>query len=339
MPLRRLTPAHLEAVVILLQQGNQTQTEVAEMFGVSQSVISRAWRRFRDTGNPNTRHGGGRRRSTTIREDRFIFTTARRNSTFPASRLRAHTGVQVSLSTIRRRLHERGLRARRRFKCIRLTAQHRRERRNWVDRHRMWGLPEWRNCLFSDESRFCLYHSDSRILTWRRRVERYLEQNMAPTLAFGGGSITVWGGISFDSRTELLVLINESMNAQRYRDRVILPIVVPFAEEFGHDFIFMDDNARPHRAEIVNIVLQEHNIARMVWPARSPDANPIEHVWDYLKRQIHKREHAPRTLQDLANAVREEWQLMPQQFIQDLISSMPRRVEAIRQTRGGPTRY
>jgi hypothetical protein len=82
---------------------------------------------------------------------------------------------------------------------------------------------------------------------------------MAPTVAFGGGSVTVWGKISLESRTELFILSRQTMNAQKYHDVVIQPIIVPFAREFGPNFILVDDNARPHHcASIVNLALEEH---------------------------------------------------------------------------------
>ncbi|GFY11196.1 transposable element Tcb1 transposase [Trichonephila clavipes] len=45
----------------------------------------------------------------------------------------------------------------------------------------------------------------------------------------------------------------------------------------GAEFLFMDDNARPHRANIVVECLQSEDITRMDWPEYSPDLNPIEH--------------------------------------------------------------
>ncbi|GFU57210.1 transposable element Tcb1 transposase [Trichonephila clavipes] len=58
-------------------------------------------------------------------------------------------------------------------------------------------------------------------------------------------------------------------------------------------FLFMDDNARPHRANIVDECLQSEDITRMDWPAYSPDLNPIEHVLDMLGRRIEARQPLP----------------------------------------------
>ncbi|GFW29928.1 transposable element Tcb1 transposase [Trichonephila clavipes] len=58
----------------------------------------------------------------------------------------------------------------------------------------------------------------------------------------------------------------------------------------GAEFLFMDANARPHRANIVDECLQSEDITRMDWLAYSPDLNPIEHVWDMLGRRIAARQ-------------------------------------------------
>ncbi|GFX70700.1 DDE_3 domain-containing protein, partial [Trichonephila clavipes] len=70
----------------------------------------------------------------------------------------------------------------------------------------------------------------------------------------------------------------------------------PYAAAIGNDFILMDDNARPHRAQIVEEYLEDHGLERMEWPARSPDLNPIEHLLDYLGREVAALKSSSRSL-------------------------------------------
>ncbi|GFW58160.1 transposable element Tc3 transposase [Trichonephila clavipes] len=97
----------------------------------------------------------------------------------------------------------------------------------------------------------------------------------------------------------------------------------------GAEFLFMDDNARPHRANIVDECLQSEDITRMGWPAYSPDLNPIEHVWDMLGRRTAARQPPPTCLPELRRALLDEWCNIPQVQIDNLILSMPRRWNSV----------
>ncbi|GBM85010.1 hypothetical protein AVEN_4030-1 [Araneus ventricosus] len=107
----------------------------------------------------------------------------------------------------------------------------------------------------------------------------------------------------------------------------------------GTDAIFMDDTARPHRARVVWSYLESETIPQITWPARSPDLNLIEDVWQMLGRRIIGRSVPPGTLHELQQALLQEWALLPQQAINGTIASMPRRCQACISARGYHTRY
>ncbi len=85
--------------------------------------------------------------------------------------------------------------------------------------------------------------------------------------------------------------------------------------------------------------LAANNVQVMDWPPYSPDMNPIEHVWDNLDRRVCQRIPLPTTLVELPAALLEEWDAIPMAEINTLITSMPRRVQALMGANGGHTRY
>ncbi|GFW77728.1 DDE_3 domain-containing protein [Trichonephila clavipes] len=97
----------------------------------------------------------------------------------------------------------------------------------------------------------------------------------------------------------------------------------------GAEFLFMEDNACPHRANIVDECLQSEDITRMDWPAYSPDLNPIEHVWNMVGRRIAARQPPPTCLLELRRALLNEWCNIPEDQIDNLILSMPRRCKVL----------
>ena len=113
------------------------------------------------------------------------------------------------------------------------------------------------------------------------------------------------GGICHGGRSDLVVL-NGSMNARIYRDQILDNHVLPLAGAIGNAFTLVDDNFRPHRAQIMDNFLENQVIERMDWPAKSPDLNPIENIWGIMKRKISRRLTPSTSLQELQDMLFEE---------------------------------
>ena len=178
-------------------------------------------------------------------------------------------------------------------------------------------------------------HGDgsTRARVWRQRNTSFQDNHILGTTAFGGGGVTVWGCFSFDCKLDLYVL-DGNLTGQKYHDNVLAPrVVLHFDNHALADRpIFMDDNARPHRARIVQHFLQQEAVQTISWP-------PMSHVWDFIGRKINQRNRKCKNIDELRTAILQEWQQFPQERLRRLVRSMTRCVTEPHNKRGGYTRY
>ena len=325
----------------MLQAGLK-QRVVAARINAHESTVSRLAHRYRVTGNVADRPRSGRPRKTDQRTDRWMVTKVLRNRALTSDKIQAELqGQQVTVSSrlVRNRLKTAGLKNRRPFRGIILTPRHRAARLRWARREIRAGLGRWTRVLVSDESRFCLMGQDGRNRVWRRQGERLADVCINEADRFGGGaSVMVWAGISAQYKTDL-VFIDGTLTALKYRDDILNGIVRPFLLNHPQIMEFQHDGATPHTARISKNFLAANNIATMEWPSKSPDLSPIANCWDYLSRHLKDRAHHPHNIQQLRQALQQEWQRIPQHYIRNLFNSMRRRLQACINAEGGHTGY
>ncbi|GFU48457.1 transposable element Tcb2 transposase [Trichonephila clavipes] len=255
-----------------------------------------------------------------------------------ANQFLAASGKQISRKTLARRLRGGGLYARRPVVCAPLTRQHCTARLQRCREHPNWTEQDWACVLFSDECRCSLSSDCRRQLIWRESGTAYRPGNIQEKDRYPPCSIMVWAGIMINGRTRLHVVANGTMTGQRYIDEVLLPHVRLFRGAVGDKFVFMDDNATCHRTLAVQDCLDSEGIQRLVWPARSPDLNPIENV-ECFGRQVAGRNYTPTNKNTIIRALTEEWDKLPQQLLDNVVQSMVRRVECCITLHGGHIPY
>ncbi|GFV04013.1 transposable element Tcb2 transposase [Trichonephila clavipes] len=294
-------------------------TDVAREFDIAHSVVSRLWKSFKTTGMCSRRHG------------EVVLEVRRLQKTDISSYQQKEQAHHSSAGG--------GLYARRPVVCVPLTRQHRTARLQWCREPHNWTEQDWACVLFSYESRFSLSSDCRRQLIWRESGTAYRPENIQEKDRYPTCSIMVWAGIMINGCTRLHVVANGTMTGQRYIDEVLLPHVRLFRGTVGDKLVFMDDNATCHRTLAVQDCLDSEGIQCLVWPARSPELNPIENVWDALGRQVAGRNYRPTNKNTLIRALTEEWDKLPQQLLDNIVQSMVRRVECCITLHGGHIPY
>ncbi|GFY02798.1 transposable element Tcb2 transposase [Trichonephila clavipes] len=282
-------------------------TDVAREFDIAHSVASRLWKSFKTTGMCSRRHG------EVVLEVRCLQKTD--ISSYQQKEQAHHSsagGKSVSCCLRKADLPKNccqtfegrgGLYARRPVVCVPMTRQHRTARLQWCREHHNWTEQDWECVLFSDERRLSLSSDCRRQLIWRESGTAYRPENIQEKDRYPTCSTMVWAGIMINGRMRLHVVPNGTMTGQRYIDEVLLPHVRLFRGVVGDKFVFMDDNATCHRTLVVQDCLDSEGIQRLVWPARSPDLNPIENVWEALGRQVAGRNYPPTNKNTLIRAL------------------------------------
>ncbi|GFX80618.1 transposable element Tcb1 transposase [Trichonephila clavipes] len=200
----------------------------------------------------------------------------------------------------------------------------------------MWAA-EWNEVVFTDESCICLQHHDGWIRMWRHRGERMLNSCVMHRHTGPAPGIMVWGTIGYHFRTPL-VHIAGTLSSQRYISEVLEPVVLPYFQGLA-TAIFQQDNACPHMASIVQRFFVNHQIELLPWPARSPDLSPIENMWSTVAQRLTQITLPAATPDQLWQRVEAAWSAVPQEHIQSLFESMPRRVAVVMSNNSGYSGY
>ncbi|GFT53015.1 HTH_Tnp_Tc3_2 domain-containing protein [Trichonephila clavipes] len=183
MSQRRRLPNSLRWRAVGWMEMGLSQADAARRLNVSRSVVQRLWDQYQSEDSVSRRPVPGRPRATTPAEDRFLALSAQRRRTTTVPQLVADhfqaSGRRISATTVRNRLQNAGLYARRPVVCVPLNERQRRNCLCWAREHVSWTQQQWASVLFTDESRFTMESDSGRLLIWREQHTRY---HQSPTL-------------------------------------------------------------------------------------------------------------------------------------------------------------
>ena len=181
--------------------------EVARRFNIARPTICCLAQLVRQTGTVADRPRPGQARVTSQRQDNYHGQCQLRDrfqtAAASVSVIIGYRGRRIHRKTVSRGLKEFGIRCRRPYHGPVLTRRHRQLRNNFAQNHQ-WRV-NWHDVVFSDESRFNLYHNDGWVHVYRRNKGRYADNCNVERDRFGGGGVMVSGAINYNFQSRLLV--------------------------------------------------------------------------------------------------------------------------------------
>jgi transposase len=248
--------------------------------------------------------------------------------------------VKCTRQTVKNYLNSKG------YKCYikrnkpLLTDNHKKKRLDFARKFSKFSYFDWKNVIWSDVSTFSLINTNQKELYWNAKAAPLKDENIKKSLKFGRDSLMVWGCITSEGVGELIRLpksVTSNVYVSCLEDGLIKTI-----EKFSlnHEkVIFMQDNAPVHVSKTSKKWLSDNRINLIDWPPQSPDMNPIENIWDYLDKKVRERVEKPRNLDELWELIRQEWYKIDKDLLRKLYLSMLRRIQSLKEAKGGYTKY
>ncbi len=215
-----------------------------------------------------------------------------------------------------------------------LNQRQRQKHLTWAVEKKNW-TAQWSKVLFSDESKFCISFGNQGPRVWRKSGEAQNPCCLKSSVKFPQ-SVMIWAAMS-SAGVGPLCFLKSTVNAAIYQE-ILEHFMLPSADKlYGDaDFIFQQDLAPAHTAKGTKSWFNDRGVTVLDWPANSPDLNPIENLWVLSRGRWETR---PNNADELKATVKETWASIPPQQCHKLITSMPRRIEAVIKAKGAPTKY
>jgi len=333
----------LREQAVRLHKEGTSLTRIAAIVRADRSTIVRLLERYRRAGSVAPGKHTGRPRILRPRDERELFRIVRKDPTTRPSTMQNalyRTGhPRISTQTVRRTLQREGLEAHKPRRKPRLKPEQRWARLEWALEYAKKPPKFWETVIFSDESPFHVHEAMRGQWVWRFPQEELEPRFVQQTVKFGGGSVQVWGCVTAQG-VGWPCALPEGLNGPTYVGILEkeLQYTIDYYFKGFRGVVFQQDGAGVHRANVVNDFLAKQRYTLLPWPAHSPDLSPIENLWANVKRRLMERKQEIHK-KDLWNVIQEEWEATPKEYCKTLFASMPARLQAVIQAKGGHTKY
>lgn len=201
-----------------------------------------------------------------------------------------------------------------------------------------------RNILFTDETWIYVHpHVNPQNIRYRTENRSEVPPISTPKK---GLQVMVAGGYCSRGLTELHIIPkNQNVNGQYYRDE-ILPTYFKALDNkelfpVRKKITFMQDGAPAHTSKVNMEFLRGQPFTvwgKGTWPGNSPDLNPIENLWSYLKSTAYE-DPVPHDHASLVRRFQKSWKQISLTVLEELTGSFPNRIKSMMEANGKTTKY
>ncbi len=342
---QELTAEQRGAIFFCRQRGDSYRT-IATTVGCGVSTVFDTLKRIDETGTTNSKPRSGRppliEPSQRNQLKRLVTNDKGKNRRLCTAEVqqlwKKKTGQDVSTRTIGRTLRAVGLN-----NCLArrkplISPANMEARLAWCLDHQSWTTDDWSKVMWSDESTFSQFQQSRCSRVWREPQEKWNISCVSATVKHSPSRM-FWGCFSRQGLGPIVPLFGTANGATHVT--ILHKHVMPTMRRTfpNGDGIFQEDNARPHKTKLAKKFHAENDLCILLWPAQSPDLNPIENLWADVKKNIRERKKLPSNMAELDRHVKKAWREIPIHTIENLVDSMPRRIQAVIEANGGPTKY
>lgn len=321
-----------------MRRAGMKPSAIACTLDMPRSTVSTVLTKWRLTGCVITQKSGHRPPLLSERAVRDLSRELQRDRRQPIAAIAQN--FHVARNTIRSYIHRLGFGNRIAPTKPYLHAHQKAARLQFANAHKHWSIEDWKKVIWTDESVFELGKNSRQIRVWRRVHERYHSNCLAPSFKSGRTSVMVWGAFTGFDKSPLVIIPPTRRSAVDFVELVYEGTLSGFyfMHDNAHELTLMEDGAPVHRSRYPDHWRQAHGIKKMNWPSNSPDLNPIENLWKIVKDLL--RNHSrPKDKEEMIRIIQQVWDQVSQEQLQKLISSMPARMNAVIEAKGGSTRW